>query len=116
MAKGRADDMDMVDESPAKGPPAIATMSPPKATPAAPQVVAAPPKTAADDAFPWGFLVKHPSFGALRVRKDEASNEAEAIEVYRKTKCPHMKTAQLTDTGMRISVLKFVPAETERGK
>lgn len=109
---------DMVDEAPAKGPPSVAVMAPPpavlaKAAPPAPPVVEAPP---VDDRFPWGYLVKHPSFGTMRVRKDEAASDGEAIEVYRKKKCPHMKTAQLTDSGMRIAVLKFTPAATEKGK
>lgn len=69
---------------------------------------------AAAVAYPWAFLVKHPSFGALRIRKVDAKTETEAAEAYRQKRCPHMKLEQLGNTGLRVSPLKFTPAETER--
>lgn len=65
-------------------------------------------------AYPWAYLVKHPSFGALRVRKIEAKTEAEAVEVYRQKRCPHMRRELLENTGLRVAALRFTPAETER--
>jgi hypothetical protein len=70
----------------------------------------------AADKFPWGWLLKHPSFGAFRVRKDEAKSEAEAKEVYRKTRCPHMSQEALDRSGMRLMAVAFRPAATEQGK
>lgn len=90
---------DITDEPPSRGTPKIT-----------------PPSTPGEDQYPWGFMVKHPSFGAVRVRKDEATNVLEAAEVYRKKRCPHMTLAGLEKSGVRVSVLKFQPAATEWGK
>lgn len=118
MARHKAEIIeDMVDESPDGSAP-VAVLEAPELIrqDEAPPRRPIAPKKKADDAFPWGFLIKHPSYGALRIRRDEAKTEAEAIEVYRQRKCPHMKLAALENGGIRIGVLAFRPAETERGK
>ena len=84
---------------------------------AAPVATAAPaPPVPKSAAFPWGFLVKHPSYGALRVRQDEASTEVEAKEVFRKARCPHLSMELLDRSGFRVSAVAFTPAATEIGK
>ena len=112
MAKGKTDLVDDFDDpEPAiVRPSAVATLPEPRpfATPA--------PQPAPPDSFPWGFLVKHPGYGALRIRRDEALNESEAKEVYRKAKCPHIPMDILDKSGFRVSAVAFVPAGTERGK
>ena len=111
---------DVVDDEPQKGPPP-AIQSQPAGFPACAgsaqaakvQPIAAPKKS---PKFPYGFMVKHPSYGSLRVRNEEAASEEEAMEVYRKKKCPFLSKAQLADTGLRMGVLSFQPAATEIGK
>lgn len=121
MAKGKTELVsDFEDEAPATAAAATATLSAEnrpieRGTDTVPTPAPAP-KAKIADPWPWGFYVKHPSFGALRVRRDEANSEEEAIEVYRKTKCPHVKGDMLASSGLRCTVTKFVPAETERGK
>lgn len=114
---------DMVDDVPAKASPVAVTtlMDRPAFADAGPGAGAGAPEPAseepADDAnHPYGWLIKHPGYGALRVRKDQAKTEEQAIEVYRKARCPHLSRAQLEDTGLRLSVRSFIPADTERGK
>ena len=111
---------DMVDDVPAKAPVAITAAAlpagPPAQAPVPEPAPEQPPADADDDSNPWGYLIKHPGYGALRVRKEEARTEAEAIEVYRRKRCPHLKLVQLEETGLRANVRRFVPAETERGE
>ena len=66
--------------------------------------------------FPWGWMIKHPSFGSLRVRTDEAANEAEAKAIYCEKKALGMSTEALEKSGLRIVVQRFRPADTEAGK
>lgn len=97
MARQKSDVVsDMVDDVPAK-------------------TAAAPPATP-DPRYPFGWLVKHPGYGALRVTNDEAKTLDEAVEVYRQKKCPHVKRELLDETGTRATALAFRPAATEVGK
>lgn len=66
--------------------------------------------------YPWGWMVKHPSFGSLRLRTDEAANMDEAKRVYCERKAQGMTMDALEKTGLRISVQRFRPADTEVGK
>ena len=98
---------DMVDDDPGPGgQAAVATAD----VPIRAKAIQAP------DTFPWGWLVKHPGYGAMRIRRDQANSTDEALEVYRKAKCPHMTRERLDQTGLRLSSLAFKPADTERGK
>lgn len=120
MAKSKADLVtDLEDEEPGRGtPPATATIQSSRPIPPAGVEDSGNPAKAAPKSadFPWGWLVKHPGYGALRVRRDEANNTDEAVEVFRKKKCPGVKPELLAETGMRATALAFVPAATERGK
>ena len=66
--------------------------------------------------YPWGWLIKHPSFGSLRVRTEEAANQDEAKEVYCTKKALGMTLKHLEETGLRVNVMRFRPADTEAGK
>ena len=112
MAKGKAELVDDFNDPEPEivRPSAVATLPAP-ARPFAAATQPTPP-----DSFPWGWLVKHPGYGALRVRRDEAITEAEAKEIYRKSKCPHIPLEILDKSGFRVSAVAFTPAATERGK
>lgn len=102
MARNKAELVDqMDDDAPALGRPeavAVSALSPGAA------------------AYPWAFLVRHPGYGAMRVRKDQAKTAEEAKEAYRRAKCPHIPTDILDRSGFRVDTLAFRPAATEVGK
>ena len=81
---------------------------------------------------PWrgGWVIKHHWFGSMRIwdstkllgidpdrkaRTPCAANEAEAVELFRQTRCP---AHDLNDIrrNLRVVRVEFVPAATERDK